>query len=77
MTAARSSGGDTGAVSLALVIVVISPGATRQNPVLVGTDSLRPDLGYALPPGEWGAQTTLRLADSPVRTPVLPVTITT
>jgi hypothetical protein len=70
-------GGYTGAVSLVLMIVVISPGATRQIPVLVGTDSLRPDLGYALPPGEWGAQTTLWLAGSPVRTPILPVTITT
>jgi hypothetical protein len=70
-------GGYTGPVRLALMIVIISPGATRQTPVLVGTDSLRPELGYALPPGQWGAQTTLRLAGSPVRTPILPVTITT
>jgi hypothetical protein len=46
------------------------------TPVLVGTDSLRPDLGYAIPPGQWGAQTTLGLAGRPVRTPILPITIT-
>jgi hypothetical protein len=71
------AGGYTGPVSLALMIIVISPGATGQAPVLVGTDSLRPDLGYAIPPGRWGAQATLWLAGRPVRTPILPITITT
>ena len=45
--------------------------------MLIGTDSLRADLGYAIPPGLWGAQVTLSLAGSPVRTPILPMTITT
>jgi hypothetical protein len=45
------------------------------------TVSSRPQLGYAVPPGEWGIQVTLKLGpdprDSPRRrTPVLPVTIT-
>jgi hypothetical protein len=67
----------TGPVRLALIMVTVSPGATRQTPVLIGTDSLRPDLGYAIPPGRWGTQTTLWLGGRPARTPVLPLTITT
>jgi hypothetical protein len=66
----------TGPITLGLITVIIPPGATRHIPVLVGTDSLRPDLGYAIPPGRWGAQTTLGLAGQLVRTPMLPITIT-
>lgn len=43
----------------------------------VGTDSFESSLGYAVPPGAWGVQATLDPAISePVRTPVLPITVT-
>jgi hypothetical protein len=50
-------------------------------PLLVGTASSRPELGYAVPPGEWGIQVTLKLGQDPRspllrRTPILPLTIT-
>ena len=55
-------------------VFVVPPGETASVPLLVGTDSFRPELGYAVPPGEWGLRATL----SPElgRTPVLPLTIT-
>ena len=54
---------------------------TEQTPLLIGTASSTPRLGYTIPPGHWGIQVTLTLGrpprDSPRRrTPVLPLTIT-
>ena len=57
-------------------------------PVLVGTASFVPELGEAVPPGEWAIQATLVIADDKaagwqqltarrhVRTPLLPITVT-
>jgi hypothetical protein len=55
----------------------IRPGATLRLPLLVGTDSYLPDLGYAIPPGRWGIQAPLALGQpgGPVCTPVLPLTV--
>lgn len=61
----------------------VPPGGTTPVPLLVGTDSFDPDLGYAVPPGEWGIQVTLRriterdpVLGRPIRTPILPLTVT-
>jgi hypothetical protein len=74
-------GGFYGAQVLPLVIFRVAAGASERIPLLIGTTSFTPRLGYAVPAGEWGIQTTLTLGpdrDSPRRrTPILPLTITT
>lgn len=74
-------GGFSGWQTLPLVMFRIAPGATERIPLLIGTASFTARLGYAVPPGSWGLQTTLDLAQDPGervprRTPVLPLTIT-
>jgi hypothetical protein len=68
-------GGYTGAVTLELRITMVPPGASATVPVLLGTDSLRPELGYAVPPGEWASQVAVGVAGRPGRTPPLPLTV--
>jgi hypothetical protein len=70
-----------GAQQLPLVIFRVPPGQTGQVPLLIGTASFMPRLGYTIPPGDWGIQATLTLGphsrDSPRRrTPILPLTVT-
>jgi len=74
-------GGFAGAQALPLITYRVAPGQTEPIPLLTGTASFIPRLGYAVPPGSWGTQATLMLGkeprDSPRwRTPVLPLTIT-
>ncbi len=74
-------GGFSGAQALPLVIFRVAAGATGPIPLLIGTASSTPRLGYVVPAGEWGIQATLTLGphprDSPSRrTPILPLTIT-
>ena len=74
-------GGFAGFQALPLVIFRVAPGQTGRVPLLIGTASSTPRLGYVIPPGDWGVQATLALGphprDSPRRrTPVLPLTIT-
>lgn len=73
-------GGFSGAQALPLVIFRVAAGATERIPLLIGTASIAPRLGYVVPAREWGIQVTLTLGpdrDSPRRrTPILPVTIT-
>ena len=68
-------GAYTGPISLALIVVAVPPGSSARVPVLVGTDSLRPALGYAVPAGRWGVRTVLRQGGRPVRTPLLPLDV--
>lgn len=73
-------GGYAGFQTLPLVWFRVSPGATQRIPLLIGTASSAPRLGYAIPPGAWGIQVTLQLGDYPSshyyrRTPVLPLTV--
>jgi hypothetical protein len=71
------AGGYSGAVLAVAVTHRVAPGSTETIPLLIGTDSFVPDLGYAIPPGEWGVQVTLDPAlGRAVRTPVLPMTVT-
>ena len=74
-------GGFSGLENRPLIMFTVAPGQTGRIPLLIGTASCTPRLGYAIPPGDWGIYATLTLGsplrDSPRRrTPVLPVTIT-
>src|SRR6266536_1128808 len=75
-------GGFAGAQIMPLIMFRVAPGNTERIPLLIGTASFRPDLGYTVPPGSWGIQVPLDLEWDPYtrarrRTPVLPLTITT
>jgi hypothetical protein len=73
----RVVGGYTGAQTLKLVSFALEPGQTREIPLLVGTASFDPALGYAIPPGAWTIRVTLALWDGrTVTTPDLPIIIT-
>ena len=74
-------GGFSGSLTWPLVIFRVAAGATEPVPLLIGTASFTPRLGYVVPAGEWGIQAALTLGphprDSPCRrTPILPLTIT-
>ena len=74
-------GGFAGAQTLPLIIFRAGPGETVRIPLLTGTASFAPRLGYVVPPGEWAIEATLALGESPAgpprrRTPPLPLTIT-
>jgi hypothetical protein len=74
-------GGFSGSLTWPLVIFRVAAGATGPVPLLIGTASYTPRLGYVVPAGEWGIQATLTLGlhprDSPSRrTPILPLSIT-
>lgn len=74
-------GGFSGAQHLPLIIFRVAPGDTGRIPLLIGTASFMPRLGYTVPAGDWGIQATLTLGPNPSdsprrRTPVLPLTIT-
>jgi hypothetical protein len=74
-------GGFSGLQNRTLIMFKLAPGQTGRIPLLIGTASCTPRLGYAIPPGNWGIYATLTLG-SPLRdssrrrTPVLPLTIT-
>ena len=74
-------GGFAGAQAMPLIMFPVEPGNIERIPLLIGTASFRPDLGYAVPPGSWGIQVPLDLERDPHtrdrrRTPTLPLTIT-
>jgi len=70
-------GGYSGAVRLMLETFTVAPATAKRIPMLVATASRVPDLGYAIPPGQWGVQVTLDpAAGRAVRTPALPMTVT-
>jgi hypothetical protein len=66
----------TGGQRLALVVFRVAPGKTERIPLLVGTSSYDPALGYAVPPGRWALFAVLRLEDGRrLKTPLLGVTV--
>jgi hypothetical protein len=74
-------GGFSGAQSLPLKIFRIAPQDSGRIPLLIGTASFRPRLGYTVPAGDWGIQAPLTLGLDPrtaprLLTPVLPLTVT-
>jgi hypothetical protein len=79
-------GGFSGPQILPLVTFRVPPGETGRIPLLIGTASFTPRLGYAIPPGRWGIRAALAVrADDPAipgargavreRTPLLPLTV--
>jgi hypothetical protein len=74
-------GGFAGAQTMPLIMFPVAPGNTERIPLVIGTASFRPDLGYAVPPGSWGIEVPLTVqrdleTRERRRTPVLPLTIT-
>lgn len=80
-------GGFAGLQPLPMVMVTLVPQEQASIPLLVGTASYVPDLGYAIPSGQWAAQATLRLFGGGlfggsagtrgrvIRTSLLPITV--
>lgn len=55
----------------------VHPASTILVGIVIGTTSFSPDLGYAVPAGEWAIREVLNLEDGRrVRTPLLPITVT-
>jgi hypothetical protein len=71
----RCVGGFEGAVTLPLVLFTADPGTSTDIPLLVGTASREPDLGYAVPLGRWALEAVLDTDSGSVRTPPLPLEI--
>ena len=73
----RAVGGYTGAQISPLIRFTAAPGHTVRIPLLVGTSSYDPDLGYAVPAGRWALFATLELRDGrTLNTPLQPLTVT-
>ena len=70
-------GGYWGAQRIPLITFAVFPGDHTTIPLLVGTVSFVPELGYTVPAGLWAMATDLHLGDGRVvRSPSLPLTIT-
>jgi hypothetical protein len=70
------SGGFAGAQVAKLVRFQAGPGQTISVPVLVGSASLRPELGYSVPPGTWALEAIFDIeGDARFRSPRMPITI--
>ena len=54
----------------------IEPHQSRPVPVLIGTASMVPDLGYAVPPGQWGLVIELQTDSGNLQLAPLELTIT-
>jgi hypothetical protein len=80
-------GGSTKPSHAVLVPFTVEPGDTIRVPLLVGTESFQPHLGYAVPPGQWALIASLDLRSDEraglrtsnhrtISSPMLPFTIT-
>ena len=66
-----------GPMKMPLVRSRIPRGGSGEIPLLIGTASPVPRLGYATPPGRWAVEVLLALEDrGGVRAPLLPFTVT-
>lgn len=73
----RAVGGYTGAQISPLIPFAAAPGHTVRIPLLVGTASYDPRLGYAIPAGRWALFATLELRGGrTLDTPLLPLNVT-
>lgn len=69
-------GGFAGAERLPLIVFTAHPGETVRVPLVVGTAGYSPELGYAVPPGEWHLVAPLDLEDGRrLQTPSLPLVV--
>jgi hypothetical protein len=71
----RVVGGYAGAQRAPLIIFRADPGETIVVPLLIGTASFDPSLGYAVPPGRWAMEAVLNFGDHKRRTPLLPLSV--
>lgn len=70
-------GGFTGMQIQPLVTFTADPGQTVNIPLLVGTASFTPDLGYTIPPGTWQLTVPMNLKDRrKLITPPMEFTVT-
>jgi hypothetical protein len=70
-------GGFSGAHRLPRVVFQIAARACELIPLVVGTASFVPDLGFAVPPGAWAVRVPLELGDGRRgSSPALPITVT-
>ncbi|MDE3086445.1 MAG: hypothetical protein KGJ77_06730 [Acidobacteriota bacterium] len=70
-------GGCAGAMRLPIRLFQVPSGEKAAVPLLVGTASFVPELGYAIPPGEWAVAADLDLGGGEVvRTAPMPFTVT-
>ena len=70
-------GGYSGAQTMPLMVFTARPSKTVRIPLLVGTASYKPELGYAIPPGTWHLTAPMDLADGRrLMTPPLKLKIT-
>lgn len=53
----------------------IEPHQSQPVPVLIGTASMVPDLGYAVPPGRWSLVIALQTDSGPMRSAPLEITV--
>ena len=73
----KTIGGYAGFQNLPLLVFTAAPGKSVRIPLLVGTASFQPELGYTVPPGTWGLVAPLHLGDGRrVVGEPMPVTIT-
>jgi hypothetical protein len=68
-------GGYAGPQTMPLVVFRADPGDFVVVPLLVGTESFEPALGYAVPPGRWAMEAILDLGGHKRRTPLLPLSV--
>lgn len=72
----RVVGGFSGAQTMRLVTAFVPAGGTTTVPLLIGTASVDPALGYAVPPGDWAVRAPIVVSGQRLTTPVFPLTIT-
>jgi hypothetical protein len=39
-----------------MIMFRVAPGTTERIPLLIGTASFQPELGYTVPPGSWASK---------------------
>jgi hypothetical protein len=72
----RVVGAFAGAQRAMLIRYRVEPGKTTSVPIVLGTASLDPQLGYALPPGRWPMHVTFSIENQErYRTPPILITI--
>jgi hypothetical protein len=70
------AGGFSGAQILPAIPFRIAPGGSTSIPLLIGTSSSLPRLGYVIPPGQWAIEVDLDLhGRGKFRTPLLPISV--
>jgi hypothetical protein len=69
-------GGFSGSQTLPLVRFRAPAGGSVEIPIIIGTASTVPRLGYAVPPGRWAAEITFPLESrGPFRAPLIPLRV--